>query len=184
MIRRPPRSTLVSTLFPYTTLFRSRVQTAIVLNAVPRACSELVERPTGFGDADNRKVELAAFGERLQGGKYLLMGEIPRCPEKYQRIRLFLVHRTASFFAPFARPARFASRRSKCSAHRRTVGKGKDILSSNNPCFTLASLRLCTSHNWCSCSSCRLIWTSVENVPFYPIDCVLICYLPNRPGSL
>ena len=28
MIRRPPRSTLVSTLFPYTTLFRSKQKTA------------------------------------------------------------------------------------------------------------------------------------------------------------
>ena len=63
-----------------------RVQTAIVLNAVPRACAELVERPAGFGDADNGDVEIAAFGQRLQGGKYFLMGEIPRSAKKYQRV--------------------------------------------------------------------------------------------------
>ena len=63
-----------------------RVQTAVPFDAVPRACSKLVERPAGFGDADNRDVEIAAFGQRLQGGKYLLMGEIPGSAKENQRV--------------------------------------------------------------------------------------------------
>src|SRR3546814_16260995 len=34
MIRRPPRSTLTDTLFPYTTLFRSAVQLFVALRVV------------------------------------------------------------------------------------------------------------------------------------------------------
>src|SRR3546814_14534697 len=37
MIRRPPRSTRTDTLFPYTTLFRSRTQTPFVLCRIPSA---------------------------------------------------------------------------------------------------------------------------------------------------
>jgi hypothetical protein len=36
----------------------------------------------------------------LQGGKYFFMGEIPRCPEKHQRIRFCLIHRMGSFMMP------------------------------------------------------------------------------------
>src|SRR3546814_10754131 len=43
MIRRPPRSTRTDTLFPYTTLFRSRVD----LNNIPRALIERVDSRTG-----------------------------------------------------------------------------------------------------------------------------------------
>src|SRR3546814_15290820 len=35
MIRRPPRSTRTDTLFPYTTLFRSRRRTRFVMTSVP-----------------------------------------------------------------------------------------------------------------------------------------------------
>ena len=63
-----------------------RVKTTIPFDAVPRARLELVERPAGFGDTDNRDVEIAAFGQRLQGGKYFLMGEIPGSAKKYQRV--------------------------------------------------------------------------------------------------
>src|SRR3546814_5328420 len=45
MIRRPPRSTRTDTLFPYTTLFRSRVAVmASDLLAGPKAAAELVRR--------------------------------------------------------------------------------------------------------------------------------------------
>src|SRR3546814_1537209 len=40
MIRRPPRSTLTDTLFPYTTLFRSRM----ILLPLPRAASSSIRR--------------------------------------------------------------------------------------------------------------------------------------------
>src|SRR3546814_11216764 len=45
MIRRPPRSTRTDTLFPYTTLFRSRdAQIGITESAVAEAVSERVQR--------------------------------------------------------------------------------------------------------------------------------------------
>src|SRR3546814_8867985 len=42
MIRRPPRSTRTDTLFPYTTLFRSRI-----LSWVPKYASRIVSRLEG-----------------------------------------------------------------------------------------------------------------------------------------
>src|SRR5256885_3706784 len=62
MIRRPPRSTL----FPYTTLFRSRTERAILTdNAAEIAdltgASELVE--LGSGSADKTRVLLTAMDE-------------------------------------------------------------------------------------------------------------------------
>src|SRR5262245_44472426 len=54
--------------------------------AVPSARLQLIERPAGFGNADHRNVEMTAFGQRLKGGKYFLMGEISGRPEKHQRI--------------------------------------------------------------------------------------------------
>src|SRR5213082_4006055 len=57
MIRRPPRSTLCQTLFPYTTLFRSLGRVSALDLAV-----QLRER-------DHRHVQL--LGERLQRPRYL-----------------------------------------------------------------------------------------------------------------
>src|SRR3546814_5692729 len=51
MIRRPPRSTLTDTLFPYTTLFRSKLA--------------LVDRVGGIdpiGNVDQAAIEVAAIG--------------------------------------------------------------------------------------------------------------------------
>src|SRR3546814_15276322 len=44
MIRRPPRSTRTDTLFPYTTLFRSVGDIAVVTKALAEARPELVAR--------------------------------------------------------------------------------------------------------------------------------------------
>src|SRR3546814_4938769 len=49
MIRRPPRSTRTDTLFPYTTLFRSREHPALVADAVVRLVLELVARAAAAG---------------------------------------------------------------------------------------------------------------------------------------
>src|SRR3546814_17270519 len=40
MIRRPPRSTLTDTLFPYTTLFRSKGHRIALEHAVKRQCRD------------------------------------------------------------------------------------------------------------------------------------------------
>src|SRR3546814_1897563 len=49
MIRRPPRSTLTDTLFPYTTLVRSLAGDTLALQALPRHAPrrDLRERSTG-----------------------------------------------------------------------------------------------------------------------------------------
>src|SRR3546814_9305966 len=44
MIRRPPRSTLTDTLFPYTTLFRSRLDDAVDVTLVHRRIERQRER--------------------------------------------------------------------------------------------------------------------------------------------
>src|SRR3546814_4320393 len=43
MIRRPPRSTRTDTLFPYTTLFRSRYRSRSIARRTPPAVAELIE---------------------------------------------------------------------------------------------------------------------------------------------
>src|SRR3546814_3580877 len=53
MIRRPPRSTRTATLFPYTTLFRSRFQRGMAARAGP--------------GRDPRRRELAALHPALRG---------------------------------------------------------------------------------------------------------------------
>src|SRR3546814_5124256 len=45
MIRRPPRSTRTDTLFPYTTLFRSREARPALHHLLPHAVSGVLERP-------------------------------------------------------------------------------------------------------------------------------------------
>src|SRR3546814_3826148 len=50
MIRRPPRSTRTDTLFPYTTLFRSRLQRAAV-------------RTPRWPEQQNRRLMARVFGE-------------------------------------------------------------------------------------------------------------------------
>src|SRR3546814_10954340 len=51
MIRRPPRSTRTDTLFPYTTLFRSRLRISALLVQIlalfPRADMGQIVEPTG-----------------------------------------------------------------------------------------------------------------------------------------
>src|SRR5881394_4633402 len=54
MIRRPPRSTLDGTLFPYTTLFRSRARRRRSPGCPPRAAARA---PTGVPRAGARSEE-------------------------------------------------------------------------------------------------------------------------------
>src|SRR5258708_24076228 len=62
MIRRPPRSTL----FPYTTLFRSHVEDGEILRAVmenstQRACDALIDLTLSRGALDNVTVVVARY---------------------------------------------------------------------------------------------------------------------------
>src|SRR3546814_2855843 len=55
MIRRPPRSTRTDTLFPYTTLFRSRLGHPAAEERVPGLCGQRTRRQAG---GDGRAVAL------------------------------------------------------------------------------------------------------------------------------
>src|SRR3546814_1261526 len=70
MIRRPPRSTRTDTLFPYTTLFRSRMvggdvrhgQAFDIIAARGEQAGDLGEYPGLVVDGDGEHMALARFG--------------------------------------------------------------------------------------------------------------------------
>src|SRR3546814_14535184 len=62
MIRRPPRSTRTDTLFPYTTLFRSKAQAHLVCNALDAgAASDEAVLILAFGAEPRRRHDMAAM---------------------------------------------------------------------------------------------------------------------------
>src|SRR3546814_4534101 len=63
MIRRPPRSTRTDTLFPYTTLFRSRAEISVV--RAPRLRCRLRNHRAGHG----RPVRALGLSLCAQGGR-------------------------------------------------------------------------------------------------------------------
>src|SRR3546814_18239200 len=78
MIRRPPRSTRTDTLFPYTTLFRSRRRHRRLLRPLPGARGR--DAPVG---PDHRTVRALAEGQPRPGHDRQLQGvaTIPRGDE-------------------------------------------------------------------------------------------------------
>src|SRR3546814_15645742 len=65
MIRRPPRSTRTDTLFPYTTLFRSREADIFAISA-PRACADqklplVISKPTPASAVEANRLGIAAL---------------------------------------------------------------------------------------------------------------------------
>src|SRR3546814_2564036 len=71
MIRRPPRSTRTDTLFPYTTLFRSKDQLRGTKDPTEEKGGELArhESRMDFGESDQRRAggaELGADGMRSE----------------------------------------------------------------------------------------------------------------------
>src|SRR3546814_11047717 len=72
MIRRPPRSTRTDTLFPYTTLFRSRVGRAAHQTDAARTKAVVVASSSGFQHAggDPDAAGQARFRSCLSGGRY------------------------------------------------------------------------------------------------------------------
>src|SRR3546814_13189161 len=71
MIRRPPRSTRTDTLFPYTTLFRSRPKPTPTFKHTVSATPEAVDRlknqeAVTLRETDDGKVEIAVTG-RVDG---------------------------------------------------------------------------------------------------------------------
>ena len=66
----------------------SLIDAAIVLQRLACARAQLVERPSGASDADNRHVELAVPDHRLQRRKDFLVGQITGRAEENKSIRL------------------------------------------------------------------------------------------------
>src|SRR5213082_3567264 len=68
MIRRPPRSTLCQTLFPYTTLFRSRGTSNAYLadwkRSDPRPCGDDIQAEAA---AEAARIEASFSDEQLEG---------------------------------------------------------------------------------------------------------------------
>src|SRR5258708_18590481 len=78
MIRRPPRSPL----FPYTTLFRSRLEDALRLRG---PVVEQRQRPGGEDDRLDGHRDVRGIQERDSGGRELARSWIPRtspCPSR------------------------------------------------------------------------------------------------------
>src|SRR3546814_17896473 len=153
MIRRPPRSTLTDTLFPYTTLFRS-VRAAIatgggsrvhpVLNATDRVIAFTIA-DTGIGiSPENQKIIFEAFQQgdgstsRKYGGTGLglsISREIARllgaeivlrsAPGEGSSVTLYLPVELDSALSQGTRPVPVAPRRlDDCSPEERRGGNG------------------------------------------------------------
>src|SRR5690242_4839024 len=63
-----------------------RIDSAVFLEAFLSPRSKLLEVPAGFGDTDDRHVEMTALDRRLQRRKNLLVGQVTRGTEENQRI--------------------------------------------------------------------------------------------------
>ena len=72
---------------------RHGVKPAVLLHAVARAGTELVDGPPGLRHADDRHVEMAALRHRLQRREDLLVREIARRAEEHERIGDAVAHR-------------------------------------------------------------------------------------------
>src|SRR3546814_11669998 len=88
MIRRPPRSTRTDTLFPYTTLFRSRSRQAVFARASDTASS----RPAGHGDPPEPASATGRSRIPADGSEALFFGSSPNSGEGF----LLLVRSRAS----------------------------------------------------------------------------------------
>ena len=64
----------------------SIIHATMLLQAVFRACFELVKVPACFRDADDRHIELAVLDHGLQCGENFLVGKVAGCSEKYKRV--------------------------------------------------------------------------------------------------
>ena len=72
---------------------RVAVEAAVLLDALLRPRAQLVEGPAGLGHADDRHVEVAALGHRLQRREDLLVGQIAGRAEEHERVGMCVAHR-------------------------------------------------------------------------------------------
>ena len=68
------------------------VEAAMLLNAVLRPCSELVECPARLGDANYRHMQFVLLCQCLQRGKDLFVGKVARRSKENQCVRYLGTH--------------------------------------------------------------------------------------------
>src|SRR3546814_16231642 len=88
MIRRPPRSTRTDTLFPYTTLFRSK---AVLMAAIDRAFAQLENTAARAAEQAAALSKIAALTRREQA---VLEGLADGSPNKIIAFELGVSSRT------------------------------------------------------------------------------------------
>jgi len=67
-------------------LERSRIDSPVFCETVMSPRPKLLQIPAGFGNANDRNIEMPAFDHGLQGGKYLLEREIASGSEENKRV--------------------------------------------------------------------------------------------------
>src|SRR3546814_9462036 len=96
MIRRPPRSTRTDTLFPYTTLFRSRAGAErVVEGKQPRL--DLVDREAGDGAGEARGEDRPRSEEHTSELQSLMrISYAVFCLKKKKKTKKYIYHKTIS----------------------------------------------------------------------------------------
>src|SRR4029450_7100363 len=88
---------------------RVGIETAVALDAVAGPRLQLIERPAGLRDPDDRDVKVAAARQRRKSGKDLLGAEATGGPEEHERVGLLVTHRSEPraglIFAPYSAAA-------------------------------------------------------------------------------
>src|SRR5208282_2434485 len=67
-------------------LKRSRIDSPVFCETVMSPRPKLLQIPAGFGNANDRNIEMPAFDHGLQGGKYLLVREIASGSKENKRV--------------------------------------------------------------------------------------------------
>src|ERR1700745_4107388 len=73
-------------------LQRSRIDSAVLLQAIVCPCLELIERPASFRYSNDRNIEMTSFYHRLQCRKYLFVSEVPGRTKEHQRVGMGIGH--------------------------------------------------------------------------------------------
>src|SRR4029077_21218142 len=69
-----------------------RIDSAVLLQAVGRPRTKLIQIPSGFGYTDHRYIKMSALHHRLQRRENLLVGQVTGCAEEDQRVGMRIAH--------------------------------------------------------------------------------------------
>jgi hypothetical protein len=71
---------------------RSGLEQAVRLNAFTGTGDQLIQRPAGFRDSDDRHIQIAAAGHGLKSRKYLFVRQIAAGAKENKRVRVSVFH--------------------------------------------------------------------------------------------